>query len=253
MLSKDQLNSLKYLLEEENKALTNQLEMKNGYGDRDKEETETVGELSSIDNHPADLGTELFEREKNFALEDHAGAQLEKVNEALEAIEDGSYGVCKECGKDIPFERLEAIPSTLYCVDHTPDQTAANDRPVEEDILTPSIPNSFRGKGDGGIIDTNDSFEEVARYGTSEGPQDLVGDYDSYDDLYKNGINEEGATEDIEEFVSNDIEGGNRKFNPNHEKLKELEELLDRKGLESQMGDVHYNKKDSYIDKDNDE
>ncbi|WP_409271010.1 TraR/DksA C4-type zinc finger protein [Neobacillus sp. SCS-31] len=248
MLTTSQLNSLKYLLKDEEKALEQQLEMKDGYGDRDKGETETVGELSSYDNHPADLGTELFEREKNFALDGHADSQLGKVKEALAAIEDGSYGVCRECGKDIPYERLEAVPSTLYCVEHTPERTVANDRPVEEDILDPSLPNSFRGRSEGGVIDTNDSFEEVARYGTSEGPSDLVGDYDSYEELYRNGINEEAPPEDIEEFVSNDMEGGNRKYNSNNEKLKDLENLLDRKGLDSQMGDVHFHRKDSYVD-----
>ncbi|RDU36106.1 molecular chaperone DnaK [Neobacillus piezotolerans] len=248
MLTTNQLNSLKYLLKEEEKALEKQLEMKDGYGDRDKDETETVGELSSYDNHPADLGTELFEREKNFALDGHADSQLEKVKEALAAFEDGSYGVCRECGEEIPYERLEAVPSTLYCVEHTPDRTTAKDRPVEEDILDPSVPNSFRGRSKGGVIDTNDSFEEVAHYGTSEGPQDLVGDYNSYEELYRNGINEEAPPEDIEEFVSNDMDGGNRKYNPSNDKLKELENMLDRKGLDSQMGDVHYHRKDSYVD-----
>ncbi|MEM5591840.1 hypothetical protein AAHH67_09065 [Niallia circulans] len=39
---------------------------------------ESVGELSSYDNHPADLGTELFEREKDSALEQHDQSELEK-------------------------------------------------------------------------------------------------------------------------------------------------------------------------------
>ncbi|CEG28306.1 TraR/DksA family transcriptional regulator [Bacillus sp. B-jedd] len=250
MLSEKQLNTLKVALHDEKAALESQLEMGDGYADRDEMETETVGELSSYDNHPADLGTELFEREKNFALEDHAGTQLQKVSAALAAIAEGSYGVCRECGKEIPYERLEVIPSTLYCVEHTPDQKVADDRPVEEEILEPSVPNSFRGRSEGGVIDTNDSFEEVARYGTSEGPSDLVGDYDGYDELYNKGINEEAPPEEIEEYVSNDIEGGNREYNPTNEKLEELEAMLDRKGLDSQMGDVHYKKKDSYIDDD---
>ncbi|RHW30758.1 molecular chaperone DnaK [Neobacillus notoginsengisoli] len=250
MLSEKQLNRLKYTLQDEKDALEKQLEMGNGYGDRDVDETETVGELSAYDNHPADLGTELFEREKNFALEDHASSELQKVSAALAAIEDGSYGVCRECGKDIPYERLEAVPSTLYCIEHTPERIIAGDRPVEEEVLEPSVPNSFRGRSEDGVIDTNDSFEEAARYGTSEGPSDLVGDYSSYDELYNKGINEEAPAEEIEEYVSNDMKGGNRQYNPTNEKLEELEDLLDRKGLDSQMGDVHYRKRDSYVDDD---
>jgi YteA family regulatory protein len=249
MLTTNQLNTLKYLLKEEEKNLETQMKMEDGYTDRKDAETETVGELSSLDNHPADLGTELYEREKDYALENHAGNELEKVKEALAAMEDGTYGICRECEKDIPFERLEAIPSTLYCVEHTPEKVPATDRPVEEDVLTPSIPNSFRGRSKGGVIDTNDSFEEVARYGTADGPQDMVGDYDNYNDLYNKGVNEEAQAEDIEEIVSNDIEGGNRQFSK-VQKLENLEETLDRKGLESQMGDVPYKRKDSYLEED---
>ncbi|OCA91475.1 molecular chaperone DnaK [Bacillus sp. FJAT-27225] len=249
MLTGNQKNTLKYRLKEEERVLENQLNMDGGYTDRDASERETVGELSAYDNHPADLGTELFEREKNYALKSHTSEELEKVQRALSAMEDGTYGVCRECGNNIPYERLEAIPSTLYCVEHTPERIPASDRPVEEDVLTPSIPNSFRGRSTGGVIDTNDSFEEVARFGTADSPQDMVGDYDSYNDLYNKGVNEEAQAEDIEEIVSNDMEGGNRQFNK-VDKLEDLEEVLDRKGIDSQMGDVPYKRKDSYLEED---
>ena len=51
------------------------------------------------DNHPADMGTELFEREKDIALNVHAGSELDKVDNALQAMEDGSYGKCEVCQK----------------------------------------------------------------------------------------------------------------------------------------------------------
>src|SRR5690625_6037438 len=73
---------------------------------------DTTGELSSYDNHPADMGTELFERGKDVALNEHAEKELEEINSALHAIDEGTYGICVECGADIPFERLEAVPTT---------------------------------------------------------------------------------------------------------------------------------------------
>src|SRR5699024_11236237 len=60
--------------------------------DMEMSQTEAIGELSSYDNHPADLGTELFERGKDLALTDHAESELERINEALHALEEGSYG-----------------------------------------------------------------------------------------------------------------------------------------------------------------
>src|SRR5699024_9723026 len=53
---------------------------------------ESLGELSNYDNHPADTGTELFERGKDIALHQHREKELEDINEALHAIEEGTYG-----------------------------------------------------------------------------------------------------------------------------------------------------------------
>ena len=82
-----------------------------------------VGELSAYDNHPADMGTELYDSEKDFALEEHADSELNKVNEALQAMEEGTYGKCKVCGTEIPYERLEVVPSTQFCVKHSNEQS----------------------------------------------------------------------------------------------------------------------------------
>lgn len=43
-------------------------------------------------------------------------AQLEKIYDALKAIETGDYGYCEECGKSIPFERLSVKPESTCCV-----------------------------------------------------------------------------------------------------------------------------------------
>ena len=79
---------------------------------------DSTSELSTYDQHPADQGTETFEREKNRAIKDHLEAQLVDVQRAFTAVEDGSYGKCEVCGAEIDDERLEARPMTRYCVEH---------------------------------------------------------------------------------------------------------------------------------------
>ena len=79
---------------------------------------DAVGELSSYDNHPADMGTELYEREKDHTLTELASEQLAEINEALHAMEEGTYGLCETCSEAIPFERLEIIPEASKCMEH---------------------------------------------------------------------------------------------------------------------------------------
>ncbi len=55
-------------------------------------------------------------REVDQALTDIDAADLTRINRALKAMADGSYGQCGECGCDIPFERLKIEPQTEHCV-----------------------------------------------------------------------------------------------------------------------------------------
>lgn len=79
---------------------------------------DTVGELSTFDNHPADMGTELFEREKEITLNERKKQELEEIDQALQAMKDGTYDLCQECGRKIKEERLLAAPTTRYCFEH---------------------------------------------------------------------------------------------------------------------------------------
>ncbi|SIT85842.1 TraR/DksA C4-type zinc finger protein [Edaphobacillus lindanitolerans] len=215
--------------------------------DRDESMRDDTGELSLADNHPADAGTELFDRERDRALEDHAEGELEKVENALRAMHDGSYGVCEVCGTDIPFERLEAIPYTNRCIEHA-DTEIPDDRPVEEevleDIMDPVKPDTFEVGQEGGVQDDQDSFRVVAQYGTSETPSDMTGDHDDYNRLYEDGL-ETGAVEEYEEFASSDETGTVKGFTRS-ETMEDYEEKLDDEQLESPMGDIPYHKRDSY-------
>jgi RNA polymerase-binding transcription factor DksA len=76
-----------------------------------------VDELSSADQHPGDVGTELFEHEKNAALLESVDAELRDIEEAFERLEKGTYGKSVLSGEPIPDERLEAVPWARYTVD----------------------------------------------------------------------------------------------------------------------------------------
>jgi DnaK suppressor protein len=80
---------------------------------------EETGELfsSSTDNHLADTASETFERELDEGLEEGALRRLREVEEALTRIEEGTYGTCRICGREIPQERLEAVPWATLCID----------------------------------------------------------------------------------------------------------------------------------------
>jgi DnaK suppressor protein len=65
----------------------------------------------------ADVASDLVEEEIDLALESAARSKLAEVDAALQRIADGTYGICANCGKPIPIERLRAIPWTTLCLD----------------------------------------------------------------------------------------------------------------------------------------
>ncbi len=95
-----------------------------------------VGEISSYDQHSADLALDTFEREKDLGLKDGLEIDSHKVDLALERIRMGTYGYCLRCHKFIPEGRLEAMPDAELCVHCQEEQEVvpANRRPVEEKV-----------------------------------------------------------------------------------------------------------------------
>jgi len=65
----------------------------------------------------AAAATQVFEQQRDLALRERSGNQLAQVNAALVRIEDGTFGTCRRCGKDIAAERLEALPWAALCID----------------------------------------------------------------------------------------------------------------------------------------
>jgi RNA polymerase-binding transcription factor DksA len=76
-----------------------------------------TGELSTLDQHPADSGTSLADADREEASLEVMLAQQERVRAALARVEAGTYGQCVDCGRELPDERLDARPEAERCVD----------------------------------------------------------------------------------------------------------------------------------------
>jgi RNA polymerase-binding protein DksA len=79
------------------------------------EEVEEIAATS--DNHLAETATATLGREIDYTLGDNAEQVLSEIDAALRRIEDGTYGTCVNCGRQIPRERLEAYPWASLCID----------------------------------------------------------------------------------------------------------------------------------------
>jgi DnaK suppressor protein len=68
------------------------------------------GELSNVDQHTADAGTELFEVERDRSMIERLENELAAIERAERRVEEGTYGLSVESGEPIPDGRLEAVP-----------------------------------------------------------------------------------------------------------------------------------------------
>jgi len=82
-------------------------------------------ELSHFDQHPADTATELSDADRQNAVIENNESQRAEVVAALQRLDDGTYGRCVDCGKEIPAARLEVRPEASRCVE---DQAKAEAR-----------------------------------------------------------------------------------------------------------------------------
>ncbi|MEA2461318.1 MAG: DnaK suppressor protein [Actinomycetota bacterium] len=71
----------------------------------------------AVDEGFADSAQATTERSELLALIEQLGATRSEVRAALKRLEDGTYGTCVRCGKDIPPGRLEAIPAASLCLE----------------------------------------------------------------------------------------------------------------------------------------
>jgi DnaK suppressor protein len=113
-LAQSTLKRFRKLLEAEQERLTEVI--------REIEEEQEELRLSetsserSPDPNTAEGGSLAFEMEKELSLHQNAKNLLDQAEEALVRIDEGTYGICAECGNAIPVARLEALPHTKFCV-----------------------------------------------------------------------------------------------------------------------------------------
>jgi RNA polymerase-binding transcription factor DksA len=74
-------------------------------------------EVAHVDNHPADTGSELHDEELDETADIFMAEERTRIDEARRALADGSYGICRDCHKPIPPERLMAVPEAVRCIE----------------------------------------------------------------------------------------------------------------------------------------
>ena len=105
----------KRLLEERKRVLKELGHYDEAFGSTSQE---SDGDLSSYSFHMADQGTDAMEREKAFLFASQEGRFLWHIDEALRRLyrSPETFGKCHNCGQDIAFERLDALPHARFCI-----------------------------------------------------------------------------------------------------------------------------------------
>jgi RNA polymerase-binding protein DksA len=112
-MSKKDLAYFEKRLTEERRRILKEL------GRADEGMQDQDGDLGSYSFHMADQGTDAMEREKTFLMASKEGRFLWHIDEALRRLyrSPETFGKCHQCGNDIAFERLDALPHARYCID----------------------------------------------------------------------------------------------------------------------------------------
>lgn len=85
-----------------------------------QEAEKTIHDMTdSTENYPDPTDRASAESDRSFELRirDRERKLIAKIREAIERIDDGTYGICEECGEEISVKRLEARPVTTQCID----------------------------------------------------------------------------------------------------------------------------------------
>lgn len=75
-----------------------------------------AGDVSRLPFHIADMGSDVFEHDLNLSIVENTAQELERIQEALDKLDKGTFGRCENCGTWIPLQRLKAIPYARLCI-----------------------------------------------------------------------------------------------------------------------------------------
>lgn len=98
------------------RALQEQLRQRLSHLTTEAVHAEAETNLSHVPIHLADLGSEQYEHDMTLNLWSTERSLLGEIQQALQRLESGTYGICEECQQPIPRERLRELPYTRYCV-----------------------------------------------------------------------------------------------------------------------------------------
>jgi RNA polymerase-binding protein DksA len=116
-MAKKQLQYFEKRLLEERRRVLKEL----GHHDElfNKSDQAADGDLSTYSFHMADQGTDAMEREKAFLFASQEGRFLWHIDQALRRLYKSpeTFGKCHNCGQEIAFERLDALPHARYCIE----------------------------------------------------------------------------------------------------------------------------------------
>jgi DnaK suppressor protein len=102
-----QLQKFRTLLEEMKREIVSDVE-------------QTISEMTGHQLNTPDMADRAtLEEERSFELRLRGREQmlLDKINQAIARIDNGTYGICAQCEEEIGFKRLEARPVATYCID----------------------------------------------------------------------------------------------------------------------------------------
>lgn len=115
-----------YLITQKEKVLR---EIKNLRDENlNRSQKDASGDLSGYAFHLADMATDNYDREFSLGLADNELKTLRSIDDALNRIEEGTFGICEGCDKPIAKRRLMALPHTRFCLDCMSEEEKSNRR-----------------------------------------------------------------------------------------------------------------------------
>lgn len=164
IMNDEKLLYYKKILIEEKKQVNDLMELLNRNGVVNSN-SEMASEISFYDNHPSDLATELFDKEKGLAIKANEISTMKDIDDSLKNIENKSYGKCKRCGNDIPEERLNFLPYTNYCVECKDKISLENSskevKSSEKNLMDEPFGYGYNDSKDDNEFDAEDSYQKV--------------------------------------------------------------------------------------------
>lgn len=114
-MDKKELESFKVLLEAQHAKIADGLShiQKDSLN---RSQKDAAGDLSGYSFHMADQATDNFDREFSLDLASSGQDLLNIIDEALDKIKEGNYGLCENCEKPISVKRLKAVPYAKLCI-----------------------------------------------------------------------------------------------------------------------------------------